>query len=603
MSQVNVLFNALSRKSVLALSWICVLSLFLFSSSCTKKNEVGENVLKIRVPIEFKGFDPIEANDLYSSDEIGRVYEALLEQHYLKRPFELKPNLAEAMPEVSTDGLTYTFKLKKGVMFHDDKCFPNGAGRELVAKDVEYSLRRLADPKLPSLGFWIIDGKIKGLNEWRDKSKSKDKTDYDEAIEGIKVVDSHTIQFVLTGPFPQFLYALSMPFSVIVAREAVEHYKENFMNHPVGTGPFLTGEYVRSNKLIYTRNPKYRDEFYPSEGEESDKASGLLADAGKKLPIVDKIEVSVIVEDQPAWLNFLRGEIDFLPVPKDEFTNVVTSEGVLNPKLADKGILGQKAQGLDVIYTAFNMEDPLFKNNLNLRIAMSMAYDIAKMNHLFWNNLSIPAQSVVPPGVSGYDPNYKNPYRQYDVAKAKEYLAKAGYPDGKGLPEIEYYISHGTSGRQEGEAFQGMMKAINVNIKLNVIPWTELQNLVSNKRAQMYTMSWAADYPEAENFLKILYGPNKAPGSNGGNFDDPNFNKQFEIASVMQDTPERTALYDKANKYAGEQLPLIFQFHRVRYIVQQGWMRNYKFSEFTTFNSKYYGIDAAKKSELLPKLK
>ena len=581
---------------------ICFLATNLFSS-CTKKKIEGENVLQLRVPVEFKGYDPITANDLYATDEIGRVYEGLLEIHYLKRPFELKSNLAESMPEVSKDGLEYTFKLKKGVLFHDDVCFGGeGKGREMVAKDVEYSIKRLSDPKLGSLGFWIIDGKIKGLNEWQEKMKNAKSTNYDEAVEGIEVIDSHTIKFKLTGPYPQFLQTLAMPFTVVVAKEAVDFYKEAFTNHPVGTGPFRTGEYRRTNKIIYTKNPTYREEFYPSEGEESDKENGLLADAGKKLPLVDKIEVSVVQEDQPAWLEFLRGKSDLLPVPKDEFGNVLDSAGNLKKELAAKGIIGQKAQGLDLTYTAFNMEDPLFKNNLNLRIAMSMAYDHDKINALFWNNLSIPAQSMLPPGMAGYDPDYKNPYREYNIAKAKEYLAKAGFPEGKGLQDIEYYISHGTTGRQTGEALRDMMKAIGINLKLNVIPWTELQNLISNKRAPLYSMAWGADYPDAENFFKIIYGPMKAPGANGGNFDDPKFNKMFEEASVLQDGPARTELYKALNRYAGEQLPLIFHFHRVRYMVQQGWLRNFKFSEFTSFVSKYYGIDQAKKAELLPKL-
>ncbi len=577
--------------------------LIVFLISCTKtvENET-EKVLKVRVPAQIKGLDPAMSNDLYSSNEIGRVYEGLLQFHYLKRPYELIPNLAVEMPSISKDGLTYTFKIKSGVMFHDDECFPGGKGRELTAEDVAFSLKRIADPKLQSLGWWLFDGKIKGLNEWREVQQKNTQVDYAVAVDGLKVVDKNTIAITLAKPFPQFLYALAMPFSYVVAKEAVDKYGAEFMNHPVGTGPFTTKKYIQGSKIIYTKNTNYHEQLYPSEGEAADKERGLLDAAGKKLPFLDKIEVNVVVENQPAWMGFKRGEFDTAGIPREYFTQVIT-DGGLSSDYKSLGIKEEKIVGLDVTYYTFNMEDPLFKNNLKLRQAMASAYDAKKYNELFHNGIAIPAQSILPPDLAGHDPDYKNPHLQYNVEQAKKLLKEAGYPEGKGLPPIEMYITASSESRQMAEAFRDMMAAIGVVIKVNTVPWTELQQKVSKRQAPMFSMAWGADYPDAENFFQILYGPNKAPGANGTNFDDAKFNQMLEKSSILQDSPERTKLYKELYRYTGEQMPMIFGFHRVSFGLAHGWMKNVKTHEFSSGMTKYYDIDLSKKAELLPKLK
>ena len=230
----------------------------LFSASCLRKKDSGEKVLNISTPQKVKGMDPIYANDRYSSNEVSRVYEGLLEYNYVKRPYELRPNLAVQMPAVTDGGLTYTFKIRQGVLFHDDAAFPEGKGRELVAEDFVYSIKRLADIKLQGLGWWLLDGKIKGLNEWRDKYKDAEKSNYEEQVEGLRALDRHTLQLKLTKPFPQLIYALAMPFTFAVAREVVERYGEEFLNHPVGTGAFTLDRFTQSNKITYERNKNFR---------------------------------------------------------------------------------------------------------------------------------------------------------------------------------------------------------------------------------------------------------------------------------------------------------------------------------------------------------
>ncbi len=584
--------------------WGFVVLVLFIAASCTKNNSEadGEKVLYISTPAKVKGFDPNEASDLYSGNEVARVYEGLLQFHYLKRPYTLAPNLAEAMPTVSTDGLTYTFKLKKGVLFHDNACFPQGKGREMTSADVVYSIKRLADPKLQSKGWWLVDGKIAGLNDWREKNADAELVDYEAEIPGVKAIDSHTVQFKLTKPFPQFLYALAMPFTSVVPKEAVEKYGAEFLNNPVGTGPFTTETYTQSNKIVYTKNPKYRDEFYPSEGEEGDEAKGLLKDKGKKLPLVDKLVVSIITEEQTRWLNFLKGKLDTMSIPAEQFNQVIIPGKGLAEDFTKKGIRAEKKVGLDVTYNAFNHEHKLFKNNLKLRQAMSAAYDRDKINKNFFYGISVPAQSIVPPNIAGHIEGFKGPYQNLDLEKAKKLLAEAGYPNGKGLPEITYHYKYDTKARQMTEMFQQMMSKIGIKIKPMGVTWPELMKLVNTKQTMMFGMAWGADYPDAENFLQLLYSPNQAPGSNGSNFHDPEFDKMYEKASVMGDTPERTALYEKMYKYAAEKTPLIFGFHRVGYGLLHSWLKNFKFTEFTHGISKYYDIDMKTKSENIEKL-
>lgn len=581
--------------SVLALS-----SLMLFAS-CTKKVDTTEKVLNLAVTAEVKGMDPIYSNDKYSSNEVARVYEGLLEYHYLKRPYTLVPNLAESLPVVSADGLTYTFKIKKGVKFHDDKAFEGGKGRELEAADFVYSIKRLADPKLQGLGWWLLDGKIKGLNEWRDKNSEKDVVDYSEEIEGLKALDKYTLQFKLNKAFPQFLYSLAMPFTFAVAKEVVNHYGKEFLNHPVGTGPFMLPEFKQTAKrFTYVRNPNFRKKTFPTEASEEFKS--MLTDAGKELPFVDKIVVNIIKEDQPRWLNFLKGKVDFVGVPKDNFDTAITpNKDGLGDDFKKKGIILEISPSLDVTYTAFNHDVELFKN-VDLRRALALAYDVDQMNKLFYNGTALPAQSVIPPGIAGYMKDYTSPYRAKNIAKAKEYLAKAGYPEGKGLPEITYDCPSSSVSRQIGELIKKQMSEIGVNIKVQQNTWPELQKKITKRQVMLYGIAWGADYPDAENFLQLLYGPNKSPGANGSGYDNPEFNSLFAKASIMQDSPERTALYEKLNRIAADQAPWIYGVHRQSYLVKHSWLKNYMSTDFEAGQAQYLDIDLEKKTQLIEKL-
>ena len=583
-------------KNFLSLALLASLLLF---SACSKSKNASERVINLTAPSDVKGFDPMMASDVGSAAQIAKIYEGLLTYHWFKLPYELIPNLAEEMPTVSADGLTYTFKIRKGVLFQDDASFPNGKGRELVAEDFVYSIKRHADSKNQSTGWWLYDGKIKGLNEWRAKYEKLPEANYDEVVEGIQALDKYTLQFKLAKVFPQFLYALAMPFSYVVPREAVTKYGKEFINHPVGTGPYVLPVFDQGKRLVFTKNPTFREKFYPSDA--SPEFKHMLADAGKKLPLVDKIVVDVIVESQPAWLKFNKGEVDYLSIPKDNYSTTIVNNQ-LSKEMTDKGVSLSITPGLDVYFYGFNFDHKIFQN-INLRRAMSLAFDQKLMNELFYNNTGVPAESVAPPGVAGNDPAFKNPWKGPNLELAKKHLALAGYPEGKGLPEITLDTFSSTSARQKAEFFQKQMEKIGIKIKVvgNLSP--ELQAKIKKRSVMMIDYGWIGDYPDTENFLQIFYGPNSSPGANSANYNNPEFNKMYENVAKLQNTPERTALYEKAVQYLTNEVVVIFTVHTQTYMLKQKWIKNYHDSDFIFDFHQYLNIDLKEKAETLKKFK
>lgn len=565
-----------------------VICAFLFS--CTKNKDTGVKELHLVSEAKVSGFDPAQAGDLYQSNEMGKVFEGLYEYHPTKRPYELIPNLAEGMPEISKDQLTYTFKIKKGVLFHDDKCFPNGKGRELKAKDFEYSIKRLADPKIMSRGWWLFETKLAGVDAWREKHAKSDKTDYDEVLEGVKAIDDYTLQLKLVKPYPQLMYALAMTFTVAVAKEAVETYGKEFLNHPVGTGPFILPIYQQSNTIVYTKNPTFREKYMPD------------SDNKERVPFVDKITVHIIEEVQPQWLNFNKAKVDVLLLPKENFGQALKEDKkTLKDELKEKGVNYISEPMMDVTFYAFNFDNPLYKNNLKLRQAISLAYDRKKNNELFFEGTGELAQGVIPPGLGGYDPNFKNPYATFDLEKAKQLLKEAGYPEGKGLPVIRVLSSNTARSRQITEFFVKCMTNLGVKVQMDLVSWPDLVNRVIKRQFEIYTMAWHGDYPDAENFLGLLYCPNKSPGSNGAGYCNPKVDELFRKATVMQDSPERSKLYAELNQMIALDVPWIFDSHRERQYLYQGWVKNFVYTEYYQHLYQYLDVDLEKKKELISK--
>ena len=589
-------------RTIILVALLVIVAWLFLKQRNAQQSLTDEKVLEIALTSGIKTMDPAHAEDHRSATEVANVYEGLLTYHYLKRPHALEPNLAEAMPTISQDGLVYTFKIRQGVKFHDNPCFPNGQGRELVAEDFVYSIKRTADPKVQAVCFYLIDGRIKGLNEWR-KKYTDTAADYSEEVAGLRAIDKYTLQLTLTQPYPPLLYILAKHFCYAVPQEAVQHYGQEFLNHPVGTGPFILKKFsAQASKLVYHRNPTFRKKLFPAEA--ADEFKPLLVDAGKPLPLVDKIIAHIIPEAQPRWLSFQKGQLDYIKVAKDDFTNVLTPDQELAPDMREKGI--QLSHGLSFFtsYVAFNHLHPLFKDNLKLRQAMALAYDRKTLNKLFFNDMSQIAQSIIPPGLAGYRADYVNPYNAYDLARAKTLLAEAGYPGGKGLPPLTLDTPSSTTYRQIGEHFARCMEQIGINIQVVTNPWpTLLKKTRDTKTSMLFTMAWSPGYPDAEPMLESLYGPNRAPGPNFSNFDHPEYNALYKQAISMPYSQARTALYEKLNQIAAEQVPLIYMVHKVDFVLQHSWLKNYTISVFDCYGqAQYLGVDMEKKQAMKAKL-
>ncbi len=591
----------ISRSNIfIALAvWVTLLQ------GCTRKDDPQfANYINEPVKSQVRGLDPtISASDLYTGLVMGQIYEGLMQYAYLERPVKVEPLLSDGMPEISKGNLVYKFKIRKGIFFHDDPSFKatNGKGRELEAADFIYSWKRLADPAYHSDGFWIFDGKVKGITKWREDAIKIGKADYSKPIEGLSAPDKYTLVITLAKPFPQLLYVLTMTGAWALPHEAIENYGGEFQNHPVGTGPYKFRSWVRNSKIILDRNPNYHDDHYPTKGEPEDMNRGLLTDAGKKLPLNDGVIFWELVEDQPRWLNFRKGETDWVEIPKDSFDSAVKKDELID-EIKKQGVELQKWTEPDLTFDALNMEDPILGKNKYLRQAMMMARDSAAVIQKFYNGRAIIAQGPIPPEIAGYNPNFKNPLKVFNLVKAKELLKKAGYPDGKGLPEFVYDTYGGTTSRQLGEFFQHEMAQLGIKIKIHDNTWPEFMDKQKKRKSQMFGMAWSADYPDAENFLQLFYGPNGSPGPNASNYNNPEFNKLYEQTAVMQDGPARNAIYQKMVDIVAEDCPYIFDAHRKTYTLNNGWFKNFKRNLINLGYIKYYRIDQQAKKELKPKL-
>ena len=593
----------MKRSSLLISSVVLALIIVFFYQRNNKPTAVvGEKVLAMANESVIKGMDPVRAEDAYMAREVSKVYEGLMEFHYLKRPFELSPNLAAEMPTVSEDQLVYTFKIREGVVFQDDACFKDKKGRELTAADFVYALKRLADPKIQSSGFWLVDGRIKGLNEWREHNETTDTVDYDQEIEGLKALDKYTLQITLTAPYPQILYALTMPQSFVVAHEAVSYYGADFMNHPVGTGPYVLKNFsMQDSTLVYHKNPTFRDKFFPTEA--SDEYQYMLDEyAGKKLPFVDKIVVSILPEVHPRWLQFQGGQIDTIEVSKTKLATEVFVEGGLPAELQKQEVQLFASPSVETSYIVFNVEHPVFKDNLKLRQAISLAFDAVGYNELFFNSKAIAAQSTIPPGLAGYKADYKNPYLTYNLPKAKQYLAEAGYPEGKGLPIITMDIASTTDHKQKGEFFQRCMAQIGIRVQLVENLFPVLLNKRLQKSTMLHTLTWSGDYPDAENFLQLFYGPIQ-PSGLGSNIHHNVFDALYKKASILQDSSVRTELYEQMNQIVAEYVPAIYTTHPLHVSLQHSWLKNYCWSSFHYGTELYWDIDVDKKQDMITSFK
>lgn len=586
-------------------SWLFVF-LAVCLASCTQKEDTsGRKVMNLSLGDDVKSLDPSLAYDSVSLSVMPLAMESLFQYKYTKSPLELEPLLADGMPTASKDKKQFTIKIKKGVMWQDDAAFPNGKGRELKASDFIYAWKRMLLPEIQSPGTWIFDGKVVGWDDYRKKlSEAKDKVNevLEQEVEGLKATDDYTLQFKLTQPYPQLLHVLAMGFGAPVAKEVIAKYGQQGLNEKmVGTGPYQLKEFTKGSKIVLVKNPTFHGENFPSDGDESAKAAGLLAAAGKALPFNDEIIYNVIKEDQPRWLQFLKGNLDGSGVPKDNFSSAVEN-GALKKEMTDKGVQLSKAEEAVIWYLNFNMKDKLLGTNVNLRKAISMGINRDEFIEKFLNGRGVKATSMVPRVIAG-NTGRTELVSDFNPAKAKELLAKAGYPEGKGLPVIKYDLrGASTTSRQQAEYFKKALSEIGVNIEIVVNTFPAYLEKEKNGNLQFFTGGWSADYPDAENFLFLLYSKNVSPGPNASNYVNPAFDKLYEKIAQMTPSAERNALIKKAEEIAFNDGVWSMMYYPVAYSLYHGWLKNYRPNNLILNDAKYWDVDLEAKKQLKAKL-
>ena len=564
-----------------------LLSLLLVVFSCTKNSDRKDHI-DISMADDVSTLDPANCYDTICYQPLSQVYESLFEIEYLKRPYSLRPLLAEGFPAISSDRLKYTFKIKKGIKYHDSEFIPKG--REVKAQDFANQIKRLAFQGTRSQGFWIVDGKIKGINAWREKVGTNLDLFFKDPIEGVSTPDDYTLVIELIRPYPQLLWAMAMSFTSPIPEEAIKAAKNDFRSNFVGTGPYIITKYAPTQEVILKKFDGYKSSIYPSQGDRFAHENGLLKDAGAKLPFVGNVRFVVIKESQTDWLNFMKKKTDMINLVKDLYPQALTTDGKLKEEITKESINLQASPTLIYWWISFNMKDKIVGKNLNLRKAIAYGVNVDKYIELFTYNIAQKANSIYPPGIAGYSPSTDLPYK-YDLNLAKEYMKKAGYPDGKGLPTLVYDVrGTDTRKRQMGEFVQQELRnlGINVEVRLNTFP-AFLEKSRSGE-LQFWQGGWVLDYPDSENVLQLLTSDKLPPGPNSSQYSNPKFDKMFNELRELEDGDRKFDLMKQMEDMVNADLPWVMQYYSRNYILYHDHLKNFRYSDIIYNNIKYLKV-------------
>ncbi|GAB1388373.1 MAG: hypothetical protein AMXMBFR78_19070 [Rubrivivax sp.] len=569
---------------------------------------VGPRVLRYAFPIAESSFDPAYVTDLYSRTILDGILEAPLEFEYLAQPIRMRPNTAAALPEITDDFRSFTFRIRPGIFFADDPAF-GGKRRELTAHDYVYSLKRHYDPRWKSGNLYVLENdKILGLSELRRECIArKVPFDYEREVEGLRALDRYTFRVRLAEPKPRFVYNFTDgSFLGAVAREVVEFYGDKIGEHPVGTGPFLIKSWNRSARIVLARNPNYREQRYDEHPPEGDARLQAIAQQfkGRRLPLVDEVHIAVIEESQPRWLAFLNAEQDLIENMPAEFSGVAFPNNRLAPNLAKQGIAMTRYARADVAVSYFGMENEVVGGytpaQVALRRAISLAVDVEREIRIARRGQAIPAQGPIPPLVWGYDPAFKSTMSEYNVGRAKALLDLHGFvdrngdgwrerPDGRPLT-LEYHSQPDQQSRSLVELWQKNMSAIGVRMEFKTAKWPENLKASRAGKLMMWGVGWVAGQPDGDTFLALGYGPNKGQ-ANHARFDLPDFNRLYEKQRGLPDSPERQQLMTDAARLMVAYMPYKVHVHRLFTDLTHPWVLGYHRNIFVRSFWRYVDVD------------
>lgn len=645
--------------------------------------QAKQNILYSSFTLRPKHLDPARSYSANESSFTGQIYEPPLQYHYLKRPYELIPLTATSLPTVvyldaagkplsSQDETAdvvysvYTITIKPNIRFQPHPAFAKKAdgdflyhhlepqqlesistlsdfevrsSRELTAADYVYQIKRLASPEIHSPILGLMSEYIVGLGDYAELQRTRLKQGQTldlrgNEIAGVKVLDRYRYQIKVFGKYPQLRYWLAMPFFAAVPWEADQFYQQAGLIQrnitldwfPVGTGPYQLTENDPNSQMVLEKNPYYRDDYYPTSGEVSDEAQGLLADAGKKLPFVDKVIFLLEKEQTSYWNKFLQGYYDVSGISSDSFEQAIQvgsgGEFGLSQEMADKGVQLRTAVGTSTFYIGFNMQDEVVGGNSaqarKLRQAISIVIDYEEYISIFLNGRGIAAQGPIPPGIFGYHDgeagiNHKvyqwqgQQAERRSVNEARQLLAEAGYPNGRaaksGEPLTLYFDvpASGPEARSQFDWLRKQFQKLGVQLVIRSTDYNRFQDKMRNSQAQIFQWGWNADYPDPENFLFLLYGPNSkalSGGENAANYQNPAFDRLFEQMRVMPNNAERQKLIDQMLVLLTEDAPWVWGYHPKQFSLYHAWNRNVKPNLMANNTMKYRRIEPEKRFEL-----
>ena len=654
----------------------------------------GGNILYSAFTERPKHLDPVQSYSEDEAEFNAQIYEPPLQYHYLKRPYTLIPLAAEAMPlqrtvdaagrDVPADSprvvhTLYEIRIRPGILYQPHPAFAQAADgkllyhsfaqgdlkevyslrdfsqtgtRELTAEDYIYQIKRLAHPRLHSPVFGLMSEYIVGLKDFAEALKVADKAlvasgrsnawlDLSKVpLAGVELIDRYRYRIRIKGRYPQFAYWLAMNFFAPVPIEADRFYAQPGMAeknltldwYPVGTGPYMLSENNPNSRMVLERNPNFRGEAYPDAGEDGDRAAGLLADAGKRVPFIDKVVFSREREGIPYWNKFLQGYYDFSGISSDSFDQAVRitveGEASVSPEMTEKGIELKTSVGTATRYFAFNWLDPVVgggqadaaarERAKKLRQAVSIALDWEEFISIFANGRGIPGQGPIPPGIFGFRAGGDgiNPIvydwvdggpRRKSIETAKKLLAEAGYPDGRdaksGQPLVLYLdtTDRGPGDKPRLDWYRKQFAKLAIQLEVRGTDYNRFQEKVRKGAAQIFVWGWNADYPDAENFLFLFHSPQsraKSQGENAANYANPEYDRLFEQAKHMENGSARQALIDRMLAILREDAPWSFGFHPKDYSLHHDWVANLKPNNMARNDLKYQKIDATRREQL-----
>ena len=581
--------------------------------------------------------------------------ETIPEPRYFNADGEL---LLSDAPAASIVRAVYEVKIRPGIMYQPHPCFAktdNGnwryhnltaadvkgfteikdfkmtGTRELIAADYVYQIKRMADPQVSCPIASTLEDYILGMEAYSDALAGGQK---EPPFPGVEVVDRYTYRVILKAKYPQFIYWLTMPFFSPMPQEAIDFYKQPVMaernitidRFPVGTGAYRMESLISHKEIVLVKNENFRIDRYPSIGESNDREAGLLDDAWEILPFIPKAVYKLEKESIPRWNKFLQGYYDNSGIPSDTFDRVVAFDNTGDPAaseiLKSKHIILRTNVAPTTRYFAFNMFDDTVggytPEKQKLRQAISIALDYEEYIEIFLNGRGVPAHNPLPPAIFGYEAgkNGINPYL-YDwdaltnratrkpIEEARKLLAEAGYPggqDSKGNPLIIAYDNtlNTAGGTTVLTWMRKKLEQIGITMESRTTDYNRFRDKVKKANFQMISWGWHADYPDAENFMFLLYGPNSKAlqdGENAANYDNPEFNRLFEEMKNMENSPERLAIIREMNRLLQQDAPWIFTYHPVTFGLSHQWLKNYKPSSVGYNTLKYRRIDAELRAE------